>query len=284
MRHRAFAKAHDFALDEGLRQQFPPNRIIAHANGEVRNNIVIIIVESLSADYTGVGQPHHGYTPFLDSLAEKGIYFHNSFADGRRSIDAPPSILAGLPHLRDETFYCTQFKRLHGIGTLLKERGYNTSFFHGGKNGTMSFDTFSVRMGFDHYYGLNEYPTQKDSDGIWGIYDEPYLQYMARALSQRPEPFASVVFTLSTHNPYQIPPQYEGLLPKGELPIHWTVAYFDRALEKFFTTAATMPWYKHTLFVITGDHIGPQQTISPRMIDSYRVPIISITRDATYPR
>ena len=75
-------------------------------------------------------------------------------------------------------------------------------------------------MGFDHYYGLNEYPTQKDSDGIWGIYDEPYLQYMARELSRRPQPFASVVFTLSTHNPYQIPPQYQGLLPKGELPIH----------------------------------------------------------------
>jgi len=129
-------------------------------------------------------------------------------------------------------------------------------------------------MGFDHYYGLNEYPSPQDSDGIWGIYDEPYLQYMAHALSQRPEPFASVVFTLSTHNPYQIPPQYEGVLPKGELPIHRTVAYFDRALEKFFATAATMPWYKHTLFVITGDHIGPQQTISPRMIDSYRVPII----------
>ena len=154
-----FAKAHDFASDEELRQQFPPNRIAAHAGGELHDNIVIIIVESLSADYTGVGQPHHGYTPFLDSLANKGIYSQNSFADGRRSIDAPPSILAGLPHLRDETFYCTQFKHLHGIGTLLKEHGYNTSFFHGGKNGTMSFDTFSLRMGFDHYYGLNEYPT-----------------------------------------------------------------------------------------------------------------------------
>ena len=67
----------------------------------------------------------------------------------------------------------------------------------------------------------------------------------------------TAVFTLSTHNPYQIPPQYEGVLPKGELPIHQTVAYFDRALEKFFETAATMPWYKHTLFVITGDQIGP---------------------------
>ena len=135
-------------------------------------NIVIIIVESLSAEFTGIGNPGHGYTPFLDSLAEKGLYFKNRFANGRRSIDAPPSILAGLPHLRDETFFCAEFKTLHGLGTVLKSHGYNTSFFHGGKNGTMFFDVFSRRMGFDDYYGLNEYPNPQDSDGIWGIYDE----------------------------------------------------------------------------------------------------------------
>jgi len=138
----------------------------------------------------------------------------------------------------------------------------------------MSFDTFSRRMGFDEYYGLNEYPNPKDSDGIWGIYDEPYLQYFAQQLSRRPQPFASVVFTLSTHNPYKVPPQYENSLPKGEQPIHRTVAYLDHALKHFFATAETLPWYKNTLFVITGDHIGPPQAISPRMLDSYRVPIV----------
>jgi phosphoglycerol transferase MdoB-like AlkP superfamily enzyme len=83
-----------------------------------------------------------------------------------------------------------------------------------------------------------------------------------------------VLFTLSTHNPYKVPPQYQGIFPKGELPIHETVGYFDHALKKFFETAEKMPWYKNTLFVITGDHIGPAQALSPRMIDSYRVPLI----------
>jgi phosphoglycerol transferase MdoB-like AlkP superfamily enzyme len=270
----SIAKVHYFASEQELKRQFPAYRIAANSAGERRDNIVIIIVESLSADYTGVGKPRHGYTPFLDSLADRGLYFNNSFADGRRSIDAPLSILAGLPHLRDEAFYCAQFKRLYGLGSLLKEHGYQTSFYHGGKNGTMSFDTFSLRMGFDHYFGLNEYPRPQDSDGIWGIYDEPYLQYVAGELSRVSEPFASVVFTLSTHNPYKVPPQYEGVLPAGELPIHRTVAYFDHALKKFFETAEKMAWYEHTLFVITGDHIGPPQAISPRMIDNYRVPII----------
>lgn len=267
-------KVHFFSTDEELREQFPRKNLSGLRNSERRDNIVIIIVESLSAEYTGIGNPHQGYTPFLDKLSERGIFFKNSFANGRRSIDAPPSILAGLPHLRDETFYCTQFKHLHGIGSLLKEQGYNTSFFHGGRNGTMYFDVFSQRMGFDRYYGLNEYPKPEDSDGIWGIYDEPFLQYMAEELSRRQQPFASVVFTLSTHNPYKIPPQYEGVFPKDDLPIHETVGYLDHALKKFFETAEKMPWYNNTLFVITGDHIGPPRTIYPRLIDNYRVPLI----------
>jgi phosphoglycerol transferase MdoB-like AlkP superfamily enzyme len=271
---RNFPKLHFYATDEELRKELPPAKPASRSNPERRDNIVIIIVESLSADYTGVGRPGPSYTPFLDGLAKKGLYFHNSFANGRRSIDAPPSILAGLPHLRDETFYCTRMKQLHGIGAVLKERGYDTSFFHGGMNGTMQFDVFSQRMGFDRYYGLNEYPKREDFDGIWGIYDEPMLQFMAQEMSRRKEPFATVLFSLSTHHPYQIPSQYEGLFAKGELPIHQTVGYFDHALKKFFETAEQMPWYKNTLFVITGDHIGPAKAVSPRLIDNYRIPLV----------
>ena len=270
----SLTKVRFFLTDEDLRKEFPAKKLSDRPKNERLDNIVIIIVESLSADYTGIGNPGHGYTPFLDGLAERGIFFRNSFANGRRSIDASPSILAGLPHLRDETFFCTQSKELHGIGSVLKERGYNTSFFHGGRNGTMYFDVFSQRMGFDRYYGLNEYPKPEDSDGIWGIYDEPMLQFMAQEMSRRKEPFATVLFTLSTHNPYKVPAQYEGVFPKGDLPIHETVGYFDHALKKLFETAEKMPWYKNTLFVITGDHIGPPKAISPRLIDSYRVPLV----------
>jgi len=271
---RNFPRLQFYATDEEIRKEFPPAKPATPSNSERRDNIVIIIVESLSADYTGVGRSGQGYTPFLDELAKKGIYFYNSFANGRRSIDAPPSILAGLPHLRDETFFCTRMKQLHGIGTVLKERGYETSFFHGGINGTMQFDVFARRMGFDRYYGLNEYPKPEHSDGIWGIYDEPMLQFLAQEMNRSKKPFATVLFTLSTHNPYKIPPQYKGRFAKGELPIHETVGYFDHALKNFFDTAEQMPWYNNTLFIITGDHIGPPKAVSPKLIDSYRIPMV----------
>jgi phosphoglycerol transferase MdoB-like AlkP superfamily enzyme len=263
-----------FSTDEELKKALPPKNLAGSPVVPRRDNIVIIIVESLSAEYTGIGNSGRGYTPFLDELAKRGLAFRNGFANGRRSIDAPPAILAGLPHLRDETFFCTQFKELHGIGSLLKEQGYDTSFFHGGKNGTMYFDVFSQRMGFDRYYGLNEYPKPEDSDGVWGVPDEPMLQFLAQEMNQRKQPFATVLFTLSMHNPYILPKGYEGVFPKGELPIHEIVGYFDHALKKFFETAEKMPWYKNTLFVITGDHIGPPQSIAPRLIDNFRVPLI----------
>lgn len=102
---KSFPKLQFYVTEEELKREFPPAKPANRSNPERRDNIIIIIVESLSTDYTGVGRPGVSYTPFLDGLAKKGIYFHNSFANGRRSIDAPPAILAGLPHLRDETFF-----------------------------------------------------------------------------------------------------------------------------------------------------------------------------------
>jgi phosphoglycerol transferase MdoB-like AlkP superfamily enzyme len=263
-----------FFADEEIKRQFPAPQPAGRTGIQRRDNIVIIIVESLSAQYTGMGDPKRGYTPFLDELGRKGILFKNHFANARRSIDAPPSILAGLPHLVDETFYCAQQKHLVGIGSLLKQRGYTTSFFHGGRNGTMYFDVFSKRMGFDRYYGLNEYPNPADSDGIWGIYDEPFLQFVDQELARYKEPFASVIFTLSSHNPYKIPAQYQNVFPKGDLPILESIAYFDYSLRKFFATAEKMPWYKHTLFIITGDHTAAPRTSYRRLIEAYRVPLV----------
>ena len=108
------------------------------------------------------------------------------------------------------------------------------------------------------------------------------LSFMARELARRPQPFASVVFTLSTHNPYKVPTQYQGTFPRGELPIHETVAYFDHALQKFFETAEQMPWYKNTLFVITGDHIGPPIQMLRTRSTTTGFPSFSFIRSENY--
>jgi phosphoglycerol transferase MdoB-like AlkP superfamily enzyme len=238
---------------------FNPTKELQPEGTPVRDNVVIIILESFGSEYTGIENGGKGYTPFFDSLATQGLFFRENYANGRRSIEALPSILSGLPSLMDNPFMASAYQgnEIHGIGTILKPHGYYTSFYHGGANGTMSFDAFTKLVGFDHYYGLNEYPANRkeaDYDGTWGIFDEPYLQYFAAQLSQQPQPFISGVFTLSAHHPYTIPKKYQNKFPKGKLKIHRPIAYSDLALRQFFKTAAQQPWYTNTLFVLTADH------------------------------
>lgn len=125
------------------------------------------------------------YVPFIEKLSKEGLFFENGFASGRDSANAVPAIIGGLPHLMDQYFGVSPFStnRLEGLGSILKVSGYSTHFFHGGGNGTMYFDVISHALGVDHYYGMEEYPEQGDYDGIWGIRDEPYLQYVAEQLN-----------------------------------------------------------------------------------------------------
>jgi len=189
-----------------------------------------------------------------------------------------PSILGGLPSLMPESFLESAYGKndLVGLGTLLAPLGYTTSFFHGAANGTMRFDALMRRAGIQHYYGLNEYPNRAaDFDGNWGIYDEPYLQYVVRELSRQKPPFAAAIFTLSSHHPYSVPAKYHGRFKKGTLAIHESIGYTDFAVGQFFESARQQPWYSNTLFIITGDHTSKLETaayLNP--LGQYRVPLL----------
>jgi uncharacterized sulfatase len=241
-------------------------------------NLVIIILESFSTEYTGMEGNPISYSPFLDSLASAGLYFPHHTSSGRTSRDAPPSILSSVPSWMDESFMHSQYVSIktEGLGNILRSKGYKTAFYHGGKNGTMSFDLSARLSGFDEYYGMNEYPNSgKDFDGFWGIFDGPFLQNMAAELSKKPEPFAATVFTVSSHQPYTIPDPLKGKFKTGPLPIHESIGYADFALKEFFKTASKQKWYDKTLFVLTGDHT--QQNADPgyaALEGRYDVPLI----------
>lgn len=240
-------------------QQFPVNPLDTNAFRKL--NVVVLILESFSAEHTGVfnkdinNPSYQGFTPFLDSLIGQSLAF-KGFANGKQTIEGVPAVLTGLPNLIQGSFITSRFNsnKINSLASLLSQRGYSTSFFHGGTNGTMDFDDFTKAAGFGSYYGRKEYNNEADYDGKWGIWDEKFLQFTAKKLNTFKQPFFTSIFTLSSHHPYSIPPQYKGLFRKGNLPIQQAVMYSDFAIRKFFKTAATMPWYKNTLFVISADH------------------------------
>lgn len=220
-------------------------------------NVVIIIMESFSSEYIGFLNGAESYTPVLDSLMRTGKSYPNAFANGKRSIDGIPAILASLPPLMETPYISSPYasNQLKSLASYLGEVGYSSSFYHGGMNGTMGFESFSKITGFQHYVGLNEYPEAKrDYDGNWGIFDEPFFRFFAKELNKESEPFLSVFFSLSSHHPYAIPDSLKGRFPVGTLDIHESIGYADYSLGVFFEQASKMPWFNNTLFVITSDH------------------------------
>ena len=241
-----------------VRQKLNPDK-----NAFREKNIVVLLLESFSKEYVGFLNNYKGYTPFIDSLSEHSIVIENAMANGLRSIDAIPAIVSGIPSLMDDPLITSIYStnKTNSIAIMLKKKGYQTGFFHGGTNGTMNFDGFASYAGFDNYYGRTEYNNDIDYDGYWGIYDEPFLQYFADKLSSFKQPFFAFEFTLSSHYPYSIPDIHKGEFPEGPMKIHKVVRYTDYALKQFFNTAKKMPWYKNTLFIIVADH--PAQSVIP---------------------
>jgi len=250
-------------------------------------NVVVIILESFSLEYMGEINGGQGFTPFLDSLVHKSLFFKNSYANARRSIEGVAAVTAGIPALMNEPFISSHFSSNYfiGLGSLLTARNYQTAFFHGGNNGTMYFDVFAKSAGFEKYYGANEYPNKSDNDGTWGIFDEPFLQFMKTEMDGMKAPFFTSVFTLSSHNPYRIPEQYKGKFPQGPHEILESVAYADYSLQRFFEEAAKAPWYKDTLFVITADHTGfNYRPEFENELSRFRVPLLFFHPGYVWPK
>lgn len=256
-----FYKKDKYFDDQQVEQVYTPVQEL-HSEEPFRyDNVVVIILESFGKE--GIGFYNHdlkngtykGYTPFLDSLLSVSRVCWNSFANGRKSIDALPSVLASIP-AGEIPFVLTPYAqdKIRSLPAILKEKGYNTSFFHGAPNGSMGFKAFVNLMGVDRYYGKDEFNNDNEFDGLWGIWDEPFFQFFADKMDTMRQPFFSSIFSVSSHHPFKVPKKYEGVFPKGDLPIHQCMGYTDMALRKFFAKASTMKWFKNTLFVLTADH------------------------------
>jgi len=222
-----------------------------------KKNIVILILESFGEEYSFPETTEAiSYTPFLKELSEKSTFYSRSYSNGTRSVDAIPAILEGVPKLTKTDFMYSNYIKntTAGFPFYLAKQGYICDFYHGGKNGTLGFEAFLKSRGWN-YFGMNEYTgAENDFDGQWGVFDGPYLNYVAAKLSKTPAPFVASVFTLSSHHPYTMPVSYKDSFKSIKKPIHKTIRYTDNCLRQFFSLIKDQPWFNETVFIITGDH------------------------------
>lgn len=275
-----------FTDEKEMAALYTPVRIPSDTAAFTPQNVVVIILESFSKEFFGYfnkdKEGYKGYTPFLDSLAQHSKTFTYSFANGRKSIDGLPSVMASIPSL-GVPYVLTPFasNKVNSLGNLLRDKGYHTSFVHGAPNGSMGFQAFTNLVGFEHYIGKNEYNNDADFDGMWGVWDDKFLNFYADKLNEFPQPFMSCFFSVSSHHPFEVPAEFKGKFKGGEQPILQCIEYTDYALKQFFAKVSKMPWYANTLFVITADHVS-SNVIFPETHTAwgaYAVPILFFKPD-----
>lgn len=233
-----------------------------------QRNVVVFILESFSREHSKFLNPElykyeSGCTPFLDSLMQKGYTFTNAYANGLKSIEAVPAILASIPSFK--TSFATMpevFGDFEAMPEILAKQGYQTAFFSGGEHNSMGFEDMVQKFGVQKCYCRDDfkaaYPVNDSTiEPFWGVYDMPFFQFMADEIDKMEEPFFASVFTLTSHHPYRLPPGYRDIIPRGRNPEQRVVAYTDLSIRKFFDRAKTEPWFRNTIFVFVADHVSP---------------------------
>jgi phosphoglycerol transferase MdoB-like AlkP superfamily enzyme len=241
-----------------------------------KTNVVIIMLESFGTEFVGAYNSGKGYTPFLDSIIGQSLTFDYSFANGKRSIEAVPAVIASMPTLMENAYISSPYgnNKINTLPNILKKHGYESAFFHGATNGSMSFDGFSRICGFDHYYGRYEYNNDDHYDKTWGILDEYFNPWSVRKMSKMKEPFFSTIFTISSHHPYFIPKHMRSKVKRGPQEICASINYGDYSLKKFFEEAKKQSWFNNTLFVLLADHTpATTSKVYNQRTHIFRVPI-----------
>ncbi len=261
---RSSLESKDYFKEDELHSIFNPVHSLADNTGQLNKpNIVILLLESFSVEYIeSINESGEVNTPFLDSLISESLVFTNCYANGKKSLDAVPSVISSIPKLMEQEFITSNYatNTIESLPKVLNRVGYESAFFHGATNGSMNFDQFSNKVEFNSYFGRTEYNNEADFDGTWGIYDDKFFTWSGQQMTKMKRPFFATIFSLSSHPPYSIPDEFDGDFVGGKTKMHNSVRYTDFSLKQFFAYAKSQDWYDNTVFIITADHTPASKT------------------------
>ena len=218
-------------------------------------NIVIILLESYSADLIASLGGKPGITPEFEKLIKQGLLFTHLYSSGNRSQQGIASIFGGFPALPLTTLTTTPAK-MHNTPTLtshINKAGYNSSFYYGGQLRYGNIKAYLMHNQFNKIIEVDDFGS-KYPKGKLGIHDEYMLSELIEQNNKKKEPFFSVLFTLSSHSPYDQPLQAAINWSDSEDQFLSSAYYTDKSLGEFFNKAKKTDWYKNTLFILIADH------------------------------
>jgi len=239
-------------------------------------NVLFIILESFTAKLIESLGGEKGVTPNLDKLVAEGISFTNLYASGDRSEKGIVALLSGYPVQTTTSIikYPQKTEKLPQLSTVFQNHGYSTSFYYGGELEFANIRSYLTNGGYDRLIAKADFdPSTYNSK--WGAHDHVLFGRVLEELEQERQPFFSTVYTLSSHEPFEIPtePNFPG--EDEEEKFRSSVHYTDWALGEFIRQAKQQPWWENTLVVITADHGHPLPGKDPNYAASkFHIPFL----------
>ncbi len=251
------------------------DRKISYTGKENKYNVILISVESLSADYLGVYGNAQNLTPNMDSLAKNGLMFSNLYASGTRTVRGLDALSLSIPPTPGQSIVKRpNNENLFSMGNLLKKQNYITQYIYGGYGYFDNMNYFFSNNGYQviDRTAIND-KKEIHYENIWGVADEDLFTLSLKELDknyQSGKPFFSQIMTTSNHRPFTYP---DGRI---DIPSHTNqegaVKYTDYAIGKFLKEASTKPWFNNTIFVIIADHCASSAGKTELPVYRYHIP------------
>ncbi|MDQ1804646.1 sulfatase-like hydrolase/transferase [Chryseobacterium sp. CKR4-1] len=261
-------------------------RNITSDQPELKKNVVLISIESLSADF----MQHYGndqkITPFLDSLADRSMMFTNLYATGNRTVRGLEALTLCIPPTAGESIIKRENnKNKFTTGNIFKSKGYDVKFLYGGYSYFDNMQDFFAGNGYGIVDRNNFKPEEITFANVWGVADEDMAKkaiQVMNAESKSGKPFFNHWMTVSNHRPFTYPGGRIDI-PGDAKSREGGVKYTDYSLRKFFEMAKKQDWYKNTVFVIVADHCASSAGSTELPMDKYRIPAMVFSEDFIHP-
>nr|WP_255495316.1 LTA synthase family protein [Dysgonomonas sp. 521] len=238
-------------------------------------NVVVILMESMSADLLKVKKNGQEITPFLNQLITKSYYFDNFYSAGTHTNHGILATLYGLPALFDKNMMKNvNIPLCQGLPSILQEQGYKTLFFMPHEAQYDNMNAFLLENGVEEIYSQEDYPKNMRRNSF-GVADDFLFEYSLNKLNEKSSdktPFLATILTVSNHPPYIVPDKFKNISSEPQFQI---VSFADDAIRQFFTEAKKQEWYENTIFVLLGDHgkiVGTQTYDMPLSLN--HIPLI----------
>ncbi|MBD9302190.1 MAG: LTA synthase family protein [Alistipes senegalensis] len=251
--------------------------VSAGGGSEIRRNIVLVTIESMSASYMERFGNTESITPVLDSLYRLGMAFDRVYATGNRTVRGLEAVTLSLPPCPGQSI----IKRpnnagMHSTGALLRKKGYNVTYFYGGNSYFDNMETFFSGNGYDIVDQKSYSPEEITFANIWGVCDEDAYRKVIRTLGEQSrdgKPFFAHVMTVSNHRPFTYPAG-KIRIPNDSKTRAGGVLYTDYALGQFLAEASKQPWFDNTIFLITADHCASSAGRTEIPLHKYHIPAL----------